>query len=203
MTIAAYLWTSWGILSFFTCLVSISNPSDSNNSLKLPKVSISVFWIERITFFNYMVLQTLIISTLVTQFTVSKTIYSMIIDHTDSLHHWITYLGAYKLESSFSEVSTNKIGLLCHGRNFFIASPGVLYGFVVYKIPYIGIKTAKLFLDFKECISIDNCCFNLFLISDYGWVRTDRPWVLVGYARPAVNWLVHFPWAKAPRTRGG
>ena len=42
MTIA-YLSESRGISSLFTLIVLISYPSDSNNSFKLPRVSISVF----------------------------------------------------------------------------------------------------------------------------------------------------------------
>src|SRR4051812_39865763 len=89
---------------------------------------------------------------------VSKTINHMIIHHAARLHKGITNGRADKSKAAFEQVSAHGAGLVRFRRDFLQAGPGVLLRLAAHETPYISIKRAELFLDFKKSPGISNRC---------------------------------------------
>jgi hypothetical protein len=79
---------------------------------------------------------------------------SMIIYHSNSLHHRITNCRSYKNETSFLQVIAQFIRDFCLRRNVGPRFPVILFWLSVNEAPKIRIKTSKFFLHYLECLCI-------------------------------------------------
>ena len=101
---------------------------------------------------------------------VSKAVDGMVIDHACRLHEGIADRAPNEAETAFFQVFSHRVRYFSAGGYVLHGFPPIDHGFAISELPDVGIKTAKLMLDFNERPGIGNGGFDLESVADNAWI---------------------------------